>query len=93
MTEKRNISGVAAIGGLSAAIALLTGLPAASADELASLPGIGPALAQAIIKQRAEGPFAKAEDLRKVKGIGDKLYDRLKDQITVEPVTTRNRGS
>ena len=37
MTEKRNICGVAAIGGLSAAIALLTGLPAASADELADL--------------------------------------------------------
>src|SRR4029077_16246243 len=37
MTEKRNIRGVAAIGGLSAAIALLTGLPAVSADELADL--------------------------------------------------------
>ena len=37
MTGKRNIGSVAAIGGLSAAIALLTGLPAASADELADL--------------------------------------------------------
>src|SRR5439155_1976011 len=37
MTGKRNIGRVAAIGGLSAAIALLTGLPAASADELADL--------------------------------------------------------
>jgi hypothetical protein len=37
MTRKRNIGSVAAIGGLSAAIALLTGLPAASADELADL--------------------------------------------------------
>src|SRR6266853_4777084 len=37
MTGKRNIRSVAAIGGLSAAIALLTGLPAASADELADL--------------------------------------------------------
>src|SRR5438128_5223323 len=37
MTEKRNIRGVAAIGGLTAAIALLTGLPAVSADELADL--------------------------------------------------------
>jgi hypothetical protein len=37
MTEKRNIRGVAAIGGLSAAIALLTSLPAVSADELADL--------------------------------------------------------
>jgi len=37
MTGKRNIGSMAAIGGLSAAIALLTGLPAASADELADL--------------------------------------------------------
>src|SRR5437764_6882595 len=37
MTAKRNIGSMAAIGGLSAAIALLTGLPAASADELADL--------------------------------------------------------
>ena len=37
MTGKRNIGSVAAIGGLSAAIALLTGLPAVSADELADL--------------------------------------------------------
>src|SRR5215471_14273052 len=37
MTGKRNIGGMAGIGGLSAAIALLTGLPAVSADELADL--------------------------------------------------------
>src|SRR5262249_57084205 len=37
MTIKRNIGSVAAIGGLTATIALLTGLPAAQADELADL--------------------------------------------------------
>ena len=37
MIGKRNIGSVAAIGGLGAAIALLTGLPAVSADELADL--------------------------------------------------------
>src|ERR1700730_14057495 len=37
MTRKRNISSMAAIGGLSAAVALLTGLPAGSAEELADL--------------------------------------------------------
>jgi hypothetical protein len=37
MTTKRNIGRAAALGGLTATIALLTGLPAASADELADL--------------------------------------------------------
>src|SRR5215469_14105953 len=37
MTRHRKIGSVAAIGGLTAAVALLTGLPAASADELADL--------------------------------------------------------
>ena len=69
-------------------------LNTASAEELARLPGIGPAKAQAIIEHRAQEPFAKPEDLIKVKGIGEKLYDRLKDQITVgeqKPVS-KGRG-
>jgi hypothetical protein len=37
MIRKRNIGRAAAIGALTAAVALLTGLPAASADELADL--------------------------------------------------------
>ena len=57
----------------------------ASADELARLPGIGPSKAKAIVEYRSEEPFRKAEDLRKVKGIGDKLFERVKDQIMVEP--------
>jgi competence protein ComEA len=55
----------------------------ASASELARLPGIGPAKAQAIVEFRAKEPFTKTEDVRKVKGIGDRLYDVIKDQITV----------
>jgi competence protein ComEA len=58
-------------------------LNTASADELARLQGIGPAKAQAIIQYRAQKPFSKPEELRDVKGIGDKLYEKLKDQITV----------
>ena len=58
-------------------------LNSASVEELARLPGIGPAKAQAIVSYRSADPFRKPEDLRKVKGIGDKLYEQLKDQITV----------
>jgi competence protein ComEA len=68
-------------------------LNSASADELARLPGVGPAKAKAIVEYRSEEPFRKPEDLRKVKGIGDKLYERLKDQIMVDPAAQRGHGS
>jgi competence ComEA-like helix-hairpin-helix protein len=70
-------------------------LNTASATELARLPGIGPSKAQAIVEFRAKEPFAKPDDLRKVKGIGDKLYESIKDQVTVgdAPSSKGGRGS
>lgn len=69
-------------------------LNAASAAELEALPGIGPAKAQAIVEHRAREPFKTPDDLRKVKGIGDKLYDSLRDRITVgEAGTASGRGN
>jgi competence ComEA-like helix-hairpin-helix protein len=58
-------------------------LNTASESELASLPGIGPAKAQAIIAHRSTTPFSSPEDLRQVKGIGDHLFESLKDRISV----------
>ena len=58
----------------------------ASAEELDKLPGIGPAIAKAIIDYRTKnGPFKKIEDINDVKGIGDALFEKIKDQITVGP--------
>lgn len=55
----------------------------AGAAELRSLPGIGPGLSQAIVDYRAaNGPFAAPDDLMKVRGIGRKRFDALKDLIT-----------
>ncbi|MCW5890660.1 MAG: helix-hairpin-helix domain-containing protein [bacterium] len=68
----------------------------ATAQELATLPGVGPAKAQAIIEHRQKEPFAKPDDLRKVKGIGEKLYEQLREQITVgdaAPAASPGRGS
>ncbi len=86
--------GAVAAGAAPAAAGARVDINSAGADELAKLPGVGPAKARAIIEYRSEAPFQKPEDLRKVKGIGDKLYDRLKDQITVGPgATPKGRGS
>ena len=75
--------GTVAAGTAPAAAGARVDINSASAEELAKLPGIGPAKARAIVEYRSEAPFQKPEDLRKVKGVGDKLYDQLKDQITV----------
>ena len=55
----------------------------ASLEELDTLDGIGPAIAQRIIDYREEHPFSSLEELKNVKGIGDKLYDKIKDSITL----------
>ncbi|MDR0817195.1 MAG: helix-hairpin-helix domain-containing protein [Clostridiales Family XIII bacterium] len=56
----------------------------ASAAKLQDITGIGPKLADAIIAYRnAYGPFQKAEDLMKVKGIGKAKYKKMQDQIKV----------
>jgi len=57
----------------------------AGSVELTKLKGIGQVFAVRIISYREEnGPFHSAGDIRRVKGIGDKTYDKIKDQIAVE---------
>ena len=56
----------------------------ADADELASLPGIGPVRAEAIMRYReATGPFSSAEDLLAVTGIGPVTLEAIRDLIEV----------
>lgn len=55
----------------------------ATKEQLETLPGIGPTLAQRIIDYRSEnGFFSSCEDLLKVKGIGEKKLEKIKDKIT-----------
>ena len=55
----------------------------ASAQQLQRLPGVGPALAQAIVAYREEhGPFDGPENLLRVKGIGKGKLHSLSPKIT-----------
>lgn len=84
--------GAVAAGAAPADAGARVNVNVASVEELVRLPGIGPSLAQAIVERRTRSPFQRPEELRDVKGIGDRLYERLKDQITVGDPTPAPKG-
>ncbi len=56
----------------------------ASADELDTLPGVGPTTAEAIIAYREQnGPFTSVDQLLDVRGIGDAKLEQLRDLVTI----------
>lgn len=56
----------------------------ADSSQLETLTGVGPSTAQKIIDYRNQnGRFSKIEDLKNVSGIGDKTFEKLKDDITI----------
>jgi competence protein ComEA len=68
----------------TSAQAALISLNRASQLELEALPGVGPTLAGRMIDWRtANGGFKKKEDLLKVSGIGNKMFDGMKDLVTL----------
>jgi competence protein ComEA len=69
-------------------IAIDTRIDINTADwpELCLMPGIGEALAQRIIADRAEnGPFLELDDLRRVRGIGPRTLDGMKPYLLSMP--------
>jgi len=58
----------------------------ATAEQLDTLPGIGPAKASAIVADReAAGPFRSVDDLVRVKGIGPAIVEKLRDSVVALP--------
>jgi competence protein ComEA len=57
----------------------------ASAAELATISGIGPSKAAAIVDHREKnGQFKSVDDLKLVRGIGDKMLEQLRPRVTVD---------
>jgi len=57
----------------------------ADKEALSSLSGVGPVTAGRIIEYREKnGPFKNIDEITKIKGIGEKTFQKIKDLITVE---------
>jgi len=69
---------------LVSASSTLININTATVSELDNLPGIGPVYAQRIVDYRSSnGEFTSTSQLKSVKGIGTKTFDKLKSLITV----------
>ena len=67
-----------------AAPAQVVNLNTAPAEQLERLPGVGPKTAARIVEYRQKnGGFKKIEELMNVRGIGEKVFLRMKNQLTV----------
>jgi competence protein ComEA len=57
----------------------------AGADALDRLPGIGPATARKIVEYRdLHGPFQDIEELKNIRGMKKKAFERIKDKISLQ---------
>jgi len=64
----------------------LLDLNRATEQDVDALPGIGPKLAERIMKYRQSvGAFHSLDELREVKGIGNKKFERIRPLVTVTP--------
>ncbi|MEN8259281.1 MAG: ComEA family DNA-binding protein [Pseudomonadota bacterium] len=70
----------------SASFAAALNINSATAEQIAeTMTGIGPAKAEAIVKDReANGKFKSVEDVSRVKGIGTATIDKNREKITVK---------
>lgn len=63
----------------------IVNINSASLNELTTLPRIGPVIAQRIIDYRNQnGDFISKDDIKKVRGVGKKTYENLRDLISVD---------
>lgn len=80
-----SIGGDYSVTGDPAATGGKINLNLATAEQLDSLSGVGEVTAKKIIDHRTKnGPFKRVEDIMQIDGIGQKKFEKLKDEISVE---------
>lgn len=60
----------------------------ATTQQLSLLPGVGAKAAKRIVDTRAQQPFKRVEDLRRVKGIGEKKLAKMRPYVALTGPTT-----
>ena len=58
-------------------------LNTASLDQIDALPGVSPKLAAAVVAERTARPFARPEDVMRVRGMSKKRFERLRPHLAV----------
>jgi competence protein ComEA len=83
-TEAAAGTGASADGGAAGAATGPLDLNTATQAQIEELPGIGPVLGAAILRERdRRGGFRSVDDLRSVRGIGEKRFAELRELVTV----------
>lgn len=68
---------------LTAQLCAAVNLNTASVKELTTLPGVGDATAEKIVAYREKHGFKDTRELMNIKGIGEKKYEKLKDNLSL----------
>ncbi|MCM1566568.1 MAG: helix-hairpin-helix domain-containing protein [Dehalobacter sp. 4CP] len=85
-TQNKTENSVAQSAGTTDGLSTKVNINTAGINELDTIPGIGPALAQRIIDYRTEnGWFSAPEEIQNVSGIGSKTYEKMEKYISVGP--------
>lgn len=84
-SAKSNLSANKVMVSTKKAVANIVNINTASAEEMQSmLKGVGLKKAQAIVEYREQhGKFKSIEQVKEVKGIGDALFEKIKDYIVI----------
>lgn len=85
LTTQQQVNGEEGAGSVTADANTSINLNTATAEQLMELPGIGEARAADILEYRARiGQFTAIEEIMNVSGIGEAMFERIKDKITVK---------